>query len=221
MRTTNRSPARNFDLLSGGLLLLGLLLLGTAARGQTAPARPAAPAPAPPKSFTVYFPPSGTEPAKAPEPEPAVFAPGKPLGESPATIVFAALFVLAIAGVLAWRRILSPQCPRCRVKMVELEREDGAADPSGLQVLACLGCREVVKRRWRALATRDLRCPDCQAAAKVARLEVVERPGYLTWGKARIHDECASCTYRRSVDYDVPPLEAPAAAAKLAPRAGR
>jgi hypothetical protein len=66
-----------------------------------------------------------------------------------------------------------------------------------------------MRRRFGPLAAADAACPSCGAPTKRARRTVVERPGYLTWGEARIDEDCLSCSHRTSALYAAPPLEAP------------
>ena len=193
-------------------LLLSLLLAGVPAaafpaeRPATGPSPAAAPAPpAPreaPRALTVYFPEDEAEQFAA---EPAPPAPVEP--ESPWAV--ARLGLLLIAAVLAWMRLRAPLCPRCRTKMSVLEPEESTGKRPHVEVMACQGCDEVQRRKYRLFLSPDRRCPACGVPAKVSRLVPIDRPGYLTWGRMRVDDECASCDYRASSHYAAPLLEAP------------
>jgi hypothetical protein len=204
MRSASRRPGAAATLLS--LLLAGLPASIFPAQ-EPAPPPPAAPA-APsapqeaPRSLTVYFP-EDEDAASAPAPAPP--APVQPA--SPWTA--AGLGLLLVAAVLAWMRLRAPLCPRCRTKMSVLEPEEGTGGRPHLEVLACQGCDEVRRRKYKLFLTQDRRCPACATAAKVSRLVPIDRPGYLTWGRMRVDDECARCDYRASSFYAAPLLEAP------------
>ena len=193
-RTTRRLGAATCLFLS--------LLLAPAAFAAEQPAAPA-PQEEAPRGLTVYFPeeetpePQAAVPALAPAPRPA----------SPWSLILPGLILAG--AVLAWMRLRAPLCPRCRTKMSVLEPEGDASGRPGVQVLACPGCDEVMRRKHRMILTADRRCPACGRPAKVSRLVPLERPGYLTWGRMRVDDECASCDYRSSVHFAVPVLEAP------------
>ncbi|HET7177432.1 MAG TPA: hypothetical protein VFI63_01960, partial [Solirubrobacterales bacterium] len=60
-----------------------------------------------------------------------------------------------------------------------------------------------------SLASTDDVCPSCGSPTKKTRLDVRERPGYLTWGEVRLAEECLSCSHRTEALYAAPPLEAP------------
>lgn len=208
MRSTPRRRGAATILLS--LLLAGFPPAGFPAEepATASPPATAPPAPAPqreaPRALTVYFPEEKAQEAAA-EPAPAPPEPVQPA--SPWAV--AALGLLMVGVVLAWMRLRAPQCPRCRTKMSVLEPEDAAGKRPHLDVLACQGCDEVMRRKYRLFLTQDRRCPACRVRTKVSRLFPIDRPGYLTWGRMRVDDECASCDYRASSFYAAPLLEAP------------
>jgi hypothetical protein len=216
-------------ILAAALALAALPAAGQAARGQATaeqvpdraaesggPARPAGDS----GTFTVYLP----QPAR-----PAPHRPPPPRGESGLAVGLAAA-VFAAAG-LVWLGLRAPACPRCRQKLVRLERAGTPAPASGDAVgpiedwvdgahrdpWACLGCGVVMRRRFGSLMAPDVACPSCGAPTKRTRLDVRERPGYLTWGEVRLDEDCLSCSHRTSALYAAPPLEAPSGQRGAAP----
>jgi hypothetical protein len=189
-------------------------------------------------AFTVYLPQPVARPA-----QPAARR-AQPPGESGLAVALAAA-LFAAAGV-AWIGFRTPVCPRCRQKLVRLERQGSAAshveagagvdagagtdavgpiedwiDGARRDPWACLGCGLVMRRRFGSLAAADDRCPSCGSPTKKTRLEVRERPGYLTWGEVRLDEECLSCAHRTGALYAAPPLEAPTTRGGSAPRPER
>ena len=177
-------------------------------------------------AFTVYLPQPAARPAQPPARRP------QPPGESGLAVALAAA-LFAAAGA-AWIGFRTPACPRCRQKLVRLERQESAAVDAGpgtdvgagavadavgpiedwidgarRDPWACLGCGLVMRRRFGSIAAADDRCPSCGSPTKKTRLEVRERPGYLTWGEVRLDEECLSCAHRTGALYAAPPLEAP------------
>jgi hypothetical protein len=182
-----------------------------AARPQAAPRETA---PEPPRSLTVYFP----EDRKAAPPSPLTAPRPAPPPESPFVIV--GLLLALVVVVLGTMRLRAPLCPRCKAKMARLEPvtpgapevvEAGSAPAprAALETLACPGCDQVMRRRFRTFLLRDPRCPACGQPTKVMRLATEDKAGYLTWGRVRVEEECKSCDFRASTPFDVPPLEAP------------
>jgi hypothetical protein len=141
----------------------------------------------------------------------------------------AALF--AAAG-LAWLGLRPPAGPRCRQKLVRLERSGGAAgeaarpsadlvDGTHRDPWACLGCGVVMRRRFGPLVAPDDACPSCGSPTRKTALTVVDRPGYLTWGEVRLDESCLICSHRASTILAAPPLEAPTAQRGTARSAAR
>jgi hypothetical protein len=172
-------------------------------------------------SFTVYLPPTRSAP-------PARSASRRPVppGEESGLAVAIAAAVFAAAG-LAWLGLRSPACPRCRQKLVRLERSSAEAatgaggdavrpieeliDGTRRDPWACLACGVVMRRRFGPFVAADDACPSCGSPTKKTRLTVVERPGYLTWGEVRLDEDCLTCSHRTSALYAAPPLEVPIA----------
>lgn len=218
-------------ILAAPLALVAFVALAPPALPAQASAnRPASQAAAPAGTdgdsgaFTVYLP----QPAARPAQPPARRA--QPPGESGLAVALAAA-LFAAAGA-AWIGFRTPACPRCRQKLVRLERQGSAAvnaaadagtgavadavgpiedwiDGARRDPWACLGCGLVMRRRFGSLAAADDRCPSCGSPTKKTRLQVRERPGYLTWGEVRLDEECLSCAHRTGALYAAPPLEAP------------
>lgn len=202
------------------VLLLAGLPCGLAAAAPPAATKPQAAsprhgaAPEPPRSLTVYFP----EARKAAPPSPLTAPRPAPAPESPFVIVGTLLALVVV--VLGTMRLRSPLCPRCKTKMARLEPEEpvGSDSPGegsapvprpALETLACPGCDEVVRRRFRTFLLRDRRCPACGQPTKVMHLRTEDKAGYLTWGRVHVEEECKSCDFRASTPFAVPPLEAP------------
>lgn len=162
---------------------------------------PAAPATG---SMTVYF--VEEKPTVPP-------APAK-LEASDATVT-ATVALIFLLGGLVWLGLRPALCPKCGSKLSRLERtaEDaallGTAGPAR-PVLVCLACGEVARRVFRAWVTADRQCRHCGRPTKKAALTTLEKSGYLTWGTARLDEDCLSCNTRSSELYPTPPLEAPA-----------
>jgi len=168
-------------------------------------------------AFTVYLP----QPA-----QPARQLPrrAQPPGESALAVALAAALFAAVG--LAWLGLSAPTCPRCREKLVRLERQGNVGTGAGAEgdavgpiedwidgarrdPWACLGCGVVMRRRFGSLIAPDDVCPSCGSPTKTTRLDVRERPGYLTWGEVRLDEDCLSCSHRTGALYAAPPLEAP------------
>ena len=175
------------------------------------------PAEAPPRSLTVYFPEDEQAEQKVAPQSPLTAPRPAPAPESP--FVLAGALVVMVVLVLGTMRLRSPLCPRCKSKMARLEPVEGAEEGAegsvpararaALETLACPGCDEVMRRRFRTLLLRDARCPACGQPTKVMRLRTQDKAGYLTWGSVSVEEECKSCDFRASTPFAVPPLEAP------------
>jgi hypothetical protein len=207
------------------LFLAAALAPAAAAAAQAPP--PGAKPPAGPPAAAPSSGDSGAITVYLPQPSSRSTRPAPPIRRPPRESGLAAALAAAVflgAG-LAWLAFRSPTCPRCRQKLVRLERSETSAPIPGEAVppledlvggarrdpWACLACGVVMRRRFGPLVAADAACPSCGAATKKTRLAVVEHPGYLTWGEVRLDEDCLTCAHRASTLYAAPPLEAPTA----------
>lgn len=182
----------------------GLLFAAAGLQAQAPPQSTQTTEP-PPRALTVYFP----EEEKAAVPaEPQRPAPGNDLAIA-GTVALGFLL-----GGLVWLGLRPALCPRCSSKLSKLERSQEDAEQLGAggpapPVLACQQCGEVARRIFGAWVRPDRRCRKCGRPTKKAALAVLEKSGYLTWGVARLEEDCLSCNFRSAEHYPTPPLEAP------------
>ena len=222
-------PRRSLVRRWAGTATLGALL---AAPLTAQPAPPSAPEPAAPteervESIPVFFPasPATRQAAVARVEAPAALRRKDP---GPLTLSVLALVVGSAAYLRLRRR--SGECPRCCQPLSKLEAPTEEADPAaaitttawlagaGRGTVGCVTCGEVSRRRLGAFLSRDARCPSCGRATKVARLAVVEKPGYLLWGLVRVDESCGACGFEAAHACAAPPLEAPQSVRKLRQR---
>lgn len=222
---SRRSPVRRW----AGAAALGALL---AAPLAAQPAPPAAPEPAAPaeervESIPVFFP-ATSQAAQAAVAR--VEAPSELRRKDPGALTLSVLALVFGSGAYLRLRRRARDCPRCRQPLSKLEAPLEEAEPAaaiattawlagaGRGTVGCVTCGEVTRRRLGAFLSRDARCPSCRHATKVARLAVLEKPGYLLWGLVRVDESCGACGFEVAHTCAAPPLEAPQSVRKLRQR---